>query len=86
MLTCYSSRSSCSGIVLIPAFHLLHKLKDKIKTEDIVDGNLESFELEMEVDKDALAQPPVDGFLQGMDSKIQVRKKYALGWLAVRCK
>ena len=80
MLTCYSSHSSCSGIELIPAFHLLHKFRDEIKTENVVDSNLESFELEMEVDKDALAQLPVDGLLQWMDSKIQSMKKVC-SWL-----
>jgi hypothetical protein len=61
---------------LISAFHVLQKFKDKIKTEDVDeldDSNLESFELEMEVENDALAQ--LDGLLEWMDSKIQSTKK-----------
>lgn len=70
------TRSGCSGIELISVFHVLQKFRDNIKTEDVVeldDSYLESFELEMEIDKDALAQ--LDGLLGWMDSKIQSTKK-----------
>jgi hypothetical protein len=66
------TRSGCSGIELISAFHVLQKFRDKIKTdsEDVIDeSDLESSELEMEVDNDALVQ--LDGLLEWMDSKIQ---------------
>ncbi|KAK2460199.1 hypothetical protein APHAL10511_007790 [Amanita phalloides] len=70
------TRSGCSGIELASAFHVLQKFRDKIKTEDVVepdDSNLESVELDMEIDKDALAQ--LDGLLEWMDSKITSTKK-----------
>jgi len=66
------TRSGCSGIELASTFHVLQKFRDKIKTEDLVepdDSNLESVELDMEIDKDALAQ--LDGLLEWMDSKIK---------------
>jgi hypothetical protein len=70
------TRSGCSGIELISAFHVLQKFRDKIQTQGVVepdDSNLESVELEMEIDKDALAQ--LDGHLEWMDSKIKSTKK-----------
>ncbi|KAF8966664.1 hypothetical protein BDZ97DRAFT_1807396 [Flammula alnicola] len=70
------TRSGCSGIELALAFHVLQKFRDKIKTEDLLepdDSNLESVELDMEIDKDALAR--LDGILQWMDSKIKSTKK-----------
>jgi len=66
------TRSGCSGIELASAFHRLQKFRDKTKTEDLVEpdgSNLESVELDMEIDKDALAQ--LDGLLEWMDSKIK---------------
>jgi len=71
------TRSGCSGIELASAFHVLQKFRDKIKTEDLVepdDSNLE-IELDMEIDKDALAQ--LNGLLEWMDSKIKSTKKKA---------
>ena len=73
------TRSCCSGIELASAFHVLQKFRDKIKTEDLVepyrpdDHNVESAELDMEIDMDALAQ--LDGLLEWMDSKIKSTKK-----------
>ena len=69
------TRSGCSGIELISAFHVLQKFRDTIKTEDVEpdDSNFESFELEMEIDRDALAQ--LDCLLEWMDSKINSTKK-----------
>ena len=69
-------RSGCSGIELTSAFHVLQKFRDKINTEDLVepdDSNLESVELDMEIDKDAIAQ--LDGLLKWMNSKITSTKK-----------
>ncbi|KIJ06761.1 hypothetical protein PAXINDRAFT_182629, partial [Paxillus involutus ATCC 200175] len=71
-------RSVCSRIELASAFHVLQNFRDtgKIKTEDPVepdDSNLESVELDMEIDKDALAQ--LDGLLEWMNSKIKSTKK-----------
>jgi hypothetical protein len=82
------TRSGCSGIELASAFHVLQKFRDKIKTEDVQvvepdNSHLESVELEMEIDKDALAQ--LDGLLEWMDSKIKTAKKVCL-WLLVRYK
>ena len=77
----HETRSGCSGMELIQAFHVLQQFRDKIKTEDVVelnDSNLESFELEMEIDKNALAQ--LDGLLGWMDSKIRSTKKYVLAF------
>ena len=69
------TRSGCSGVELISAFHVLQKFRDKIKTEDVEldDSNLESIELEMEVDNDAFTK--LDGLLEWMDSKIKSKKK-----------
>ena len=67
------TRSGCSGIELISAFHVLQKFRDTIKTEDVVDSNFESVELEMEIDRDALEQ--LDCLLEWMDSKIKSTKK-----------
>ena len=70
------TRSGCSGIELTSAFRVLQKFRDKIKTEDVVesdDCDPESVELEMEIDKDALAQ--LDGLLEWMDSKIKSTRK-----------
>jgi len=80
------TRSCCSGIELASAFHVLQKFRDKITTEDVVepdDSNPESIEVEMEIDKDALAQ--LDGLLEWMDSKIKSTKKVCL-WLLVTYK
>ncbi|KIJ98357.1 hypothetical protein K443DRAFT_123702 [Laccaria amethystina LaAM-08-1] len=55
-------------------------ITDKVKTEDIFDPNdndLESVELDIEIDKDALAQ--LDDILQWMDSKIRTAKKITAG-------
>ena len=79
------TRSGCSGIELSSAFHVLQKFRDKIKTEDLVepdDSNLESVELDMEIDKDALAQ--LNGLLEWMDSKIKSTQKVCPSpWLLV---
>jgi NH3-dependent NAD+ synthetase len=80
------TRSGCSGIELASAFHVLQKFRDKIKTEDLVepdDSNLESVELDMEIDEDALAQ--LDSLLEWMDSKIKSTKKVC-PWLLVSYK
>lgn len=68
------TRSGCSGIELASAFHVLQRFRDKF-TEDLGpdDSNLESVELDMEIDADALAQ--LDGILQWMNSKIKSTKK-----------
>jgi hypothetical protein len=81
-------RSVCSGIELASAFHVLQNFRDtgKIKTEDPVepdDSNLESVELDMEIDKDALAQ--LDGLLEWMNSKIKSTKKVC-PWVLVSYK
>ena len=79
-------RSACSGIELASAFHVLQKFRDKINTEDLVepdDSNLESVELDMEIDKDAIAQ--LDGLLEWMNSKITSTKKVR-PWLLVSYK
>ena len=76
----------CSGIELISALHIIQKFRDKIKTEDVVglnDINFESFELDIKIDKDALAQ--LGRLLGLMDSKIQSTKKVC-SWLLVRSK
>ncbi|KAG5649608.1 hypothetical protein H0H81_002860, partial [Sphagnurus paluster] len=49
------------------------KFRDTIKTEDPDDNNLESVEVDIEIDKDALAQ--LDDILQWMNSKINTAKK-----------
>jgi len=70
------TRSGCSGIELASAFHVLQKFRDKIKTEDLFDpddNNLEGVELDIEIDKDVLAQ--LDDILQWMDSKIRTAKE-----------
>lgn len=70
------TRSGCSGIELVSAFHVLQKFRDTIKTEDLFDpddNNLESVEVDIEIDKDALAQ--LDDILQWMNSKINTAKK-----------
>lgn len=79
------TRSGCSGIELISAFHVLQRFRDKIKTEDVEldDTNLESSEVDMEIDKDTLTQ--LDELLGWMDSKIQSTKKVC-SWLLVRSK
>ena len=74
------TRSSCSRIEFASAFHVLQKLRDKIKTEDPGDNNLDSVELDMEIDKDGLAQ--LDGLLEWMNSKIKSTKKVR-PWLLV---
>ena len=61
---------------LISVFHVLQKFRDTIKTEDVVeldDSNFDSVELEMEIDRDALAQ--LDCLLEWVDSKIKSTKK-----------
>ena len=64
---------------LISTFHVLQKFGDKIKTEDVVeldDGNLESFEPEMEIEdnlKDALVQ--LDAFLNGWTPRYKKRNR-----------
>jgi hypothetical protein len=71
---------------LASAFHVLQKFRDKIKAEYLVepdDSNLESVELDMEIDKDALAQ--LDGLLEWMDSKIKSTKKVC-PWLLLNYK
>ena len=80
------TRSSCSGTEFASAFHIFQKFRDKIKTEDLVepdDSDLESVELDMEIDEDALAQ--LDGLLEWMDSKIKSTKKVC-PWLLVTYK
>lgn len=80
------TRSGCSGIELVSAFHVLQNFRDKIKTEDLFDpddNNLDSVELEVEIDKDALTQ--LDDVLQWMDLKIKAAKKVS-PWLLVSCK
>jgi hypothetical protein len=75
-------KTRCSGIELVSAFHVLQRFREKIKTEDLVepdDRNLESVELDMEVDKDALAQ--LDGLLEWMNFKIKGTKKVCPGLL-----
>lgn len=75
-------KTRCSGIELVSAFHVLQRFRENIKTEDLVepdDRNLESVELDMEVDKDALAQ--LDGLLEWMNFKIKGTKKVCPGLL-----
>lgn len=43
------TRSSCSGIELISAFHVLQNFRDKITTEDVVELDDSNLELEIEV-------------------------------------
>lgn len=70
------ARSGCSRIELASAFHVLRNFRDKIKTGDLFDpddNNLESGELDIEIDKDALDQ--LDNIIKWMDSKIKLRQK-----------
>ena len=67
------TRSGCSGIELISAFHVLQKFRGTITTEDVVEPN---DKLEMEIDEDALAQ--LDCLLEWMASKIKSTKKCVL--------
>lgn len=78
------TRSGCSGIELASVFHVLQKFRSTITTiTDSKDHNvsldntdLESIELDTEIDEDALAQ--LDGLLQWMDSKIKSATKVRL--------
>jgi hypothetical protein len=70
--------SGCSGVELTSAFHVLQKFRDTIKTEDVIEPdnrNVESVELESEMEIDSGALGQLDGLLEWMDSKIKSTKK-----------
>ena len=67
------TRSGCSGTELSSAFLVLQKFRDTITTVTESDSevfeNVDSPELDIEMDQDALAQ--LDSLLQWMNSKVK---------------
>ncbi|KAF5346079.1 hypothetical protein D9756_010837 [Leucocoprinus leucothites] len=72
------TRSSCSRIELSSAFLVLQRFKDTITTQTETGGgsfqSVDNDELDVEVDRDTLAQ--LNGLLQWMDSKIKSTTKH----------